>query len=808
MAMKKLLLASLMLSSSQAIASADFTVSDIQFEGLQRVTLGAALLQSPIRVGDRVNDADISALIRALFRSGNYEDVQVARQGNTIVVTVRERPTIASIVYAGNDDLKEEQLAPSLEAAGLAVGEALDRTALGDIEKSLEDFYYSVGKYNADVQAVVTPLPRNRVDVRLVFKEGEAAKIRQINFVGNEQFSDDDLAAKMQLSANLPWWDFFGSDKYQKQALAGDLESIRSFYLDRGYLKFRVEQTSVSLSPNKQDVYVTFTVSEGEPYTVESIALRGDAAGLKDQLMAKLPLKVGDVYNGSAMTGFEEQIKKSLADVGYAYPQIQTIPEFDDENQTVKLYVNIEPGERIYVRSIQFTGNTVTKDEVLRREMRQMEGAWLNAASIETGKTRLNRLGFFETVDVRTERVPGTTDQVDIIYDVAEANVGSVNFGVGYGNESGVSFQIGLQQDNFAGTGNRLGISAMTNDFQQNISLEYRDPYFTMDGVSLGGKIYYNKFEASDANIVDYTNSSYGASLSWGFPFDELNYFDFSIGYDHNKISNPPQHDQARKFAQSLGIDEINDGSTIETDDFFASISWSRNNLNKSYFPTAGNYQRAYFKITTPGSDVQFFKAQYDVRQYLPLTKSEDFTLLMRGRLGYGNGYGSSEGGDYILPFYENYYAGGFSSLRGFRSNTAGPKAVYSSGCNGGGNNNCITEVTDDSTGGNAVALASLELIFPTPFLEESTQRQVRTSFFVDAASVWDTEATFQPGYTGPGADQYFDYSDPGNIRASYGVALQWMSPMGPLVFSVAQPIKSFEGDDEEFFTFTIGQTF
>ncbi|EGA70031.1 outer membrane protein assembly factor YaeT [Vibrio sinaloensis DSM 21326] len=803
MAMKKILLATLLATSVSANGAEDFVVQDIQVEGLQRVTLGAALLKMPVRIGDSIDNQDISQIIRALYASGNFEDIKVLRQDNVLVVQVKERPTISSVSFSGNKAIKEEQLQQNLEASGIRVGEALDRTTLANIEKGLEDFYYSVGKYNANVKAVVTPLPRNRADLKFVFSEGVSAKIQQINFIGNEVFSDDDLLSRFELNVDVAWWNFLSDDKYQKQVLAGDIEALKSYYLDRGYLKFKVDSTQVSISPDKKGVYITLGLDEGEPYTVKDVKFRGDLVPSEQELEKLVSFEMGELYNGSAVTSLEESVKRQLGEAGYAYPQVRTISEFDDETKEVSLVVNIEAGKRIYVRDIRFVGNNSTKDEVLRREMRQMEGSWLNSKAIDTGKSRLNRLGFFETVDVQTVRVPGSEDQVDLVYSVKEANSGSVNFGIGYGTESGVSFQVGLQQDNFLGSGNRVGISAMMNDYQKNVSLDYRDPYWNLDGVSLGGKIFYNQFEASEAGIVDYTNESYGTSLTWGFPFDELNRFEFGVGYTHNKIGNVPTYDQAQLFAQS--IDQA-DGDIV-TNDFDLNASWTRNNLNRGYFPTAGNYQRAFAKATVPSSDAQYFKVQYDVRQYIPLTKKHEFTLLMRGRLGYGNGYGQTDGNDNLFPFYENYYAGGFTTLRGFRSNTAGPKAVYTvnsnpSICSG---SSCVN-ATDDSVGGNAVALASLELIVPTPFASDEVRSQIRTSMFLDAASVWDTEFDYDSAY----ADQryYMDYSDPTNYRASYGVALQWMSPMGPLVFSVAKPIEIYEGDDEEFFTFTIGRTF
>ncbi|MFZ3424741.1 outer membrane protein assembly factor BamA [Vibrio harveyi] len=804
MAIKRILFASLLATSVSANGAENFVVKDIEIDGLQRVALGAALLKMPVRVGDTVDQGDVAEIIRALYASGNFEDVKVLRDGDVLVVQVKERPTIASISFSGNKAIKDEQLQENLNASGVREGEALDRTTLSNIEKGLEDFYYSVGKYNATVKAVVTPLPRNRSDLKFVFTEGVSAKIQQINFIGNEVFSDEELLSRFNLNVDVPWWNFLADEKYQKQVLAGDIEALKSYYLDRGYLKFNVDSTQVAISPDKKGVYITLGLEEGDVYTVKDVKFRGNLIGEEAEFEKLVPFEDNETYNGSRVTSMEEGIKRVLGESGYAYPQVNTIPEFDDENKQVSLIVNVDPGNRIYVRDIRFTGNNSTKDEVLRREMRQMEGSWLNSKSIETGKTRLNRLGYFENVEVQTVRVPGSDDQVDLVYTVKEANSGSVNFGVGYGTESGVSFQVGLQQDNFIGSGNRVGINAMMNDYQKNVSLDYRDPYWNLDGVSLGGKIFYDEFEASEAGIVDYTNQRYGASLTWGFPFDELNRFEFGVGYTHNKIGNLSPYLQVEQFLQAQA-DNIDSSGALNTNDFDFNVSWTRNNLNRGYFPTAGNHQRAFYKMTVPGSDVQYFKMQYDVRQYVPLTKKHEFTLLFRGRLGYGNGYGQTDGNDNLFPFYENYYAGGFTTLRGFGSNSVGPKAVYR---DYSGSNNGADTATDDSVGGNAVALASIELIVPTPFASDEVRNQIRTSIFFDMASVWDTEFDYRSSGAEYGDRYYYDYSDPTNYRSSYGAALQWMSPMGPLVFSLAKPIKKFDGDDEEFFTFTIGRTF
>ena len=800
MAMKKILLASLLLSAS-ATAEA-FIVKDIRFEGLQRVSLGAALLAVPVRVGENIENAEISDVIQSLFATGSFENVRVFRDGDDLLIRVIERPTIANVSFSGNETIKTELLEENLSASGLRVGEALDRTKLANIEKGLEDFYYSVGNYNAQVKTVITPLPRNRADVKFVFTEGESATIQQINFIGNRAFTDGELRAQFKLRSDVPWWNFLANEKYQKEALAGDLEALRSFYYNRGYLKFQIQSTNVSVSPDKKGVYITLNVIEGEPYSVASINFLGtNKASDYEKLVT---FKVGDIYNGQAVTGLETAIKQSLGEQGYAYPQVGVFPEFNDEKKNVSLNITVDPGKRVYVRNIRFSGNTTTKDEVLRREMRQMEGAWLNGRSIQTSKERLNRLGFFETVEVNTVRVPGTDDQVDIEFNVKETNSGTVNFGIGYGTESGLTVQVGLKQNNFAGSGNQFGINAMFNNYQRNLTLDYRDPYFTLDGVSLGGKVFYNQFEASDANIVDYTDESYGANFTWGFPINELNYFDFSLGYTYRNLENLGGYYQMETFLDSMRENVTANGG-LAVGDFDWSVSWTRNDLNRGFFPTAGNYQSASLKMTLPGSDTQYYKAQYDVRQYIPLTQSHDFTFLLRGRIGYGNGYGQNGNNDYLLPFYENFMLAVFQLYADFAQIPL-VQRLFMTKVQG---NNPALIGSDDSVGGNAVAaLASAEVFFPVPFLADDMRNSIRTSLFVDAASVWDTNYRIDNARIISGEQYIYDYSDPANFRASMGAAIQWRSPLGPLVFSLAKPLKQYEGDQDEFFSFTIGRTF
>ena len=824
MIIKKLALAVLLGSlGATAQAADDFQVEDIQVKGLQRVALGAALTHIPFNVGDNLNEFRVSQSIKALYKSGHFSDVVVSRDANTVIYRVRERATISAITFDGNKDLKEEQLTESLDGSDIRVGETLDMTVISGIEVGLEDFYHSVGKYNADVKANVTHLPRNRVNIDFVFKEGDAAAIEQINIVGNEKFSDAELLERIELTYDSPWWDFMAQDRYQKQTLQGDMETIQSYYLDRGYLQYKVDSTQVSMTPDKEAVYITLNVTEGDLYTVSEVDFIGDMAGFEKTIRAITPIQTDTLYNGALVTYSEELVSKFLGRYGYAYPKVVTIPEIDEENKTVKLVLSVDPGKRVYVNRINFKGNHVTAEHVLRREMRQMEGAWLSNNLVEGSKAWVQRLPYMETVEFETNQLPGEDDLVDIDFEVKEQPSGSFTAGIGYGSQTQLSLNAGVQQNNFLGTGNRLGFSINTSSYSRSANISFTDPYFTVDGVSLGGNIFYQEFDAGNANLVEYNNKTYGAGVTLGFPINEYVRLSFGLGYKNNGITRLETYEQIQQFYELYSDPNDPDGGlSFESFDINAAIS--RSTLNRGTFPTDGSQQSLSYKMTTPNSDVNYFKINLDTKWYFPLTRDQRWTVLAKFQLGYGNGYGSVEGNDQILPFWENFRAGGSGTLRGFESNIVGPRAIYrrsttipgtpdavgsAGGCCLGPDHDFI-QTSRRSVGGNAIAIAGVELIVPTPFLDEGFSNSVRSSIFVDAGNVWDTEFSLSDykDLNGVEFDKIADYSDVGRYRASAGLSVQWLSPMGPMIFSFAKTLKEEEGDDTEFFSFNIGQTF
>lgn len=829
MTIKRLVAAMLLATGSNSVlAEESFTVQDIQVEGLQRVALGAALNNLPFNIGDTVTDYTLSRSIRTLYGAGHFDDIRVFRDGNTVIYRLRERPTINDIEFSGNKDIKDDQLNESLAGNRIQIGEPLDKTILKNIENGLTEFYHGVGKYQAKVEVKVTYLPRNRVNLKFEFEEGDPASVRQINIVGNHIFPNEELLSVVESKQDMPWWRFWSSDRYQKQTLQGDFEKINSYYLDRGYLRFNIDSSQVAVSPDKTAVYVTMNVTEGEQYNISEVNFVGDLIGQDEFIRSILPLEKGQLYNGALVTFTEENIARLLARFGYANSRVRTIPNINDDTKEVALTISVDPGKRVYVRRIDITGNTNTRDEVIRREMRQMEGAWLSNDSLEASKEWIQRLMYIERVDFATSPVPGVDDLVDVGFTIKEQPSGSFNAGVSYGSFQGLSFQIGVEQNNFMGSGNAAGISLNTSRYQKGITLSYTDPYFTLDGVSLGGQVFYSDLDYSSlsSNLEAYNQQRYGIGGNISYPISTYNRLNFGANVSVNKIKSINEYDQLRHFRAVL-LDAQNPDGGYNFTNYELSSGWLHSTLNRGLFPTAGRMLSLSLRATTPNSDLQYFKTNFEAQQYIPLSNDHQWSFRTKLELGYGNGYGSKNGYDYTLPFTENFIGGG-SNLRGFEHRIIGPHAIYRSASSvpgvpdpiGGGNNfpsdpsNDIYQVSQRSIGGNALAMLTLELITPTPFLKDENRNSVRTSIFVDAGNVWDTEfdinryANLVQLRQDNREPLLIDYSDPSLIRVTAGVSVQWISPMGPLTFSLAKIIKKYEGDLQENFSFNIGTTF
>ncbi|WP_205596266.1 outer membrane protein assembly factor BamA [Modicisalibacter sp. 'Wilcox'] len=777
MKLKTLGLAALLLCGTPTAFAAPFTVSDIRVEGLQRVSAASVFNAFPVSASERVDDRELADAAKKLFDTGLFEDVRLARDGDVLVIHVVERPSIAGIDIEGNSQISDDDLRKGMKDAGLAEGQVLQRATLEDVQRQLEQLYHAQGRYSARIETSVEPMERNRVKVNIKVNEGAVAKIRQINIVGNQAFSDDTLRGLLQLE-DRPGWFFgwFSDDEYSREKLSGDLETLRSWYLDRGYVNFAIDSTQVAISPDKSKIFVTINVNEGKRYRIDRIKFAGDLKISESQARKLITARSGEIYSRSTLTDSAEALRQKLGAEGFAFANVESVPEVDENGDTVDVTFMVEPGRRAYVRRINFEGNTTTQDEVLRREMTQMEGAPASTDKISQSKQRLERLGFFKQVDVETRPVPGEPDQVDVTYNVEEQPSGSISASVGFSQTAGVIYGASLSQKNFLGTGNRVNIGAQRSDTYTKLNFGYTDPYWTLDGISRGFNVFYRKTDYKNSDISTYSTDAYGGNINFGYPVNDITRLNFGVGLENlsiNTYSDTPAE-----------IIEYVDGQGKDAIAYKLTASWTRNNLDRGILPTDGSYQRLSLETAVPGSDAQYYKLRYRGQKLFEL--STDWSLKFSSTFGYADTVGNDP-----YPFYENFYAGGLGSVRGFSGNTLGPKTTR----RGTGNN--------DTLGGNVLVEGSAELIYPFPFVED--HRTLQTSVFLDAGNTYLTDCYDVPsGYSsscesGVQLDQ---------LRYSAGLGLSWLTPVGPLTFSIAQPLNDKSGDDTQVFQFSLGQTF
>lgn len=798
--MKKLLLASLLFGTTASAFAAPFVAKEIRVEGAQGELEQSILASLPVRAGQRVTDQNVANIVRSLFVSGQFDDVKARQDGDALVVSVVAKPIIADVQIKGNSAVPTEALKQNLDANGFKVGDVLNRERLNEFAKGLRAHYESVGRYNAKVEPIVNTLPNNRAEVLLQIDEDDTAKLESITFSGNQAISSGTLEEQMELSPNA-WWKLWGY-KFDSTQFDKDLQAIQGYYANNGYAKARITKTDVKINDEQTKVDVAIDIDEGERYDLRSARIVGNVGGMAEELQPLLnTLRLNDTFRRNDVTDVENAIKAKLGERGYGSAIVNVVPDFDDANKTIALTFVVDAGRRLSVRQVRFEGNTVSADSTLRQEMRQQEGSWYNSQLVELGKLRLDRTGFFETVENRIDSVQGTDDEVDVVYKVKERNTGSINFGIGYGTESGISYQAGIKQDNFLGTGASVSLNGSRNDYGTTLNLGYTEPYFTKDGVSLGGNIFYENYDNSRSDTSsNYKRTTYGTNVTLGFPVNENNSYYVGLGYTYNKISNFDEEYNRRQYMNSMGIAQ--NARSLKANDFDFSFGWNYNSLNRGYFPTKGVKASIGGRVTIPGSDNKYYKLNADIQGFYPLDRDHHWVLSAKASAGYANGFGGKK-----LPFYQYYTAGGIGSLRGFEYGAIGPNAIYLQRYQNaqGQQYDDWGRVNDDIVGGNAIATASIELIVPTPFVGDKNQNSVRTLFFVDAASVWNTKWSAADKARFPNLP---DYSDPSRVRASAGVGFQWQSPIGPLAFSYAKPIKKYENDQVEQFQFSIGTGF
>ena len=758
-----LLLASLLpVSFVQAIEN--FFVRDIRVEGLQRIAPGTVFNYLPIKVGDTLTELSAREAIQALFKTGFFQDVRLERKENVLIVQVVERPSIDTIKISGTKEIDDKTLLKSLKEVGLSEGHVFNSSLLDKTEQELKRQYFSRGRYAVSVKTTVTPLERNRVGIRIDVSEGEVAKIRGIAIVGNRVFKDKALRKTFTLNTPTLFSFFTKNDQYSKQQLAADLEGLRNFYQNQGYLDFTNDSTQVSITPDKQDIYVTVNITEGRKYKVTEVKLGGKLIVPEAELLKLVSVKAGDVFSRQEVTDSSKRISDRLGNDGYAFANVNAVPDIDREQATVAFTFFIDPGQRVYVRRVNYTGNLATNDEVLRREMRQLEGAWFSTAKVQRSRVRLQRLGFFEDVNIETPPVPGSPDQVDINITVKERMVNNFMFGVGYSDADGALVNASVNFKNFLGTGKELSLSGDNSKVNQHINLSYIDPYYTADGISRSINLYSTRTDAGAANTAAYTSNTDGVGVGYGIPVSEDHSVSFGLAYE--RIELQLSTTGGAKVAQDF-VNTYGDTNGV----FKATLGWARDTLDNPLFPNSGTQQRVSLEASIPGSDLEYYRFSYTASAFIPLTKSLSYKI--KGTLDYGDGYGDT----LSLPFYKNYYAGGSSSVRGYRARSLGPLDV-------GGPDPRL------SIGGNKRFLGNSELLFPFPGMGDN--KAMRLSVFVDAGMVYAP----------------IERMELDGLRYSVGFAFNWFSPIGPLSISYAYPLNDQPDDRLESVQFTLGQAF
>lgn len=755
-------------------AASLFQVNDIRIEGLQRVSAGTVFSALPINVGDEINQTAIRAASRSIFATGLFADVVIAQENQVLVILLTERPAISEINLEGNKAIQSEQLMEALTDNGLSEGQIFRQSILEGMAQELQRQYVSQGRYGAVVTTSVEELPRNRVVVNIDIDEGSVAKIRHINIIGNKSFPEEELLEQFEQNETGFWSWFSSNDKYSREKLTGDIETLETWYLDRGYLAFEITNTQVSVSPDKESVYITITLDEGEIYTIDEIELSGELKLSESVIRSMILMRKGMRFSQTLMTSSSELITRRLGNEGYTFATVEGYPELNEEESTAKVTFVLVPGMRAYVRRIEFRGNTKTQDDVLRREMRQMEGASANNSLIDLSKVRLERLGYFKGVEVETIPVPEVNDQIDVVYTVEEQPSGSVGASIGYAQGYGMVLGANLSENNFLGTGKKVTVAVNRSTYQDTLNLSYSEPYFTVDGVNVGYSLFSRETDYNNINISSYSTNSKGANVNWGYPLSELERIGFGLGYEKLDLGG---------YGSTMMTNFIKgkDGKT-EYDSFNMNLSWSKSTLNRGIFATRGASQRFALNLTLPGSDLEYFKASYRGQYLTGLTRS--LTLKLRADLGLGKGYGDTK----QLPFFKNYYGGGFGSVRGFERNSLGPQE-----------NSVQSSLSKRSIGGNVQIEFGAEVIFPMPFVKD--KRSMQSAFFLDAGNIFNTQCPisevkncFKPSL--------------GELRYAVGVGVTWLSAMGPLTFSFAKPFNTTVDDELEMFQFSLGNQF